>query len=169
MSDATVEEDAGAKKSSRLPMIIGVVLALVGAGGGYFLVSADPLGLFGGKEMPVAEEKAEPSRYDSPVALGSVGFVDVPPVVIALGPASERRALRFQSSLEVPSGKEEAVAAIIPRVQDVLNSYLRAVDPADFDAPGALDRLRGQLLRRIKLVAGEENVRDLLVLEFIVN
>jgi flagellar FliL protein len=168
MSDATVEEEAGEKKKSRLPLIIGLVLLPVGAAGGFFMVKADPLGLFGGgdKQETAAEES---TRYADPIPLGTVGFVAVPPVVIPIGATSDRRSLRFQASLEVPSAEVNAVTAIVPRVQDVLNSYLRALDPADFEAPGALDRLRGQLLRRIKLVAGEENVRDLLVLEFIVN
>lgn len=163
MSDATVEEQAGEAKRSKLPVILGLALLPIGGAGGFFFVSSDPLGLFGTTEQ-VAEPA--PDRYADPMPLGNVAFVEIPAVVIGL---SENRTLRFRASLEVPQSSAQAVGRIVPRVQDVLNSYLRAVDPADFDAPGALIRLRGQLLRRIKLVAGDENVRDLLVLEFIVN
>jgi flagellar FliL protein len=172
MADATVDEPAEGKKSSKLPVIIGAVLAILGGAGGFFVVSQDPLGLLGSKGT--AEEKAEkveegPNTYADPTPLGAVAFVEVPVITIGLGPASDGRVLRFRASLEVPAEHTDAVAGIVPRVQDVLNSYLRALEPADYEAPGALIRLRSQLLRRVKLVAGEDRVRDLLVLEFIVN
>ena len=56
-----------------------------------------------------------------------------------------------------------------PRAVDVLNTYLRAVDPADVDDPAAMLRMRAQMLRRIQVVMGEGKVRDLLVAEFIVH
>ena len=61
------------------------------------------------------------------------------------------------------------VTLLMPRVLDVLNSYLRAVDPASFDDPGAMTRLRAQMLRRIQIVTGEGRVRDLLITEFVLN
>jgi flagellar FliL protein len=44
---------------------------------------------------------------------------------------------------------------------------MRAVEPVRFEEPGALMRIRSQLLRRIQIVTGEGRVRDLLVTEFI--
>lgn len=168
MADATVDAPAEGKKSSKMPLIIGAVLAVLGGAGGFFVVQKDPLGLFGA-DKGHAEESAKDSAYQDLTPLGDVGFVEVPPIVIGLGPASDGRTLRFRASLEVPAAHTASVSAIVPRVQDVLNSYLRALEPADFEAPGALIRLRSQLLRRVKLVAGDDHVRDLLVLEFIVN
>ena len=169
MSDATVEEKVDASKPSKLPLIVGIVLAAAGGAGGFVAMSSGMLdGIVGGDSAPAAEQAAEapaPSFVDS-TPLGDVAFVEVPPAVISLG---GDRHLRFRVSLEVPRGHRATIEAILPRVQDVLHSYLRALGPEDFDAPGALMRLRSQLLRRIKLVAGEDHVRDLLVLEFIVN
>jgi flagellar FliL protein len=57
----------------------------------------------------------------------------------------------------------------MPRVVDVLNGFLRAVDVTDLEDPAALLRLRAQMLRRVQIVTGEGAVRDLLVMEFVVN
>ncbi|SMX26291.1 Flagellar FliL protein [Pelagimonas phthalicica] len=170
MSDATVdEEEVEEKKPSKLPMIIGVVLALAGGGGGFFAVQS---GLLGGgtdseKHDSSAEAHAEETVETAP--LPDVSFIEVPQLVISLGPKAQASHLRFRASLEVPKNYTTEVESILPRVQDVLNSYLRALDPRDLEAPGALIKLRGQMLRRIRLVAGEGRVSDLLVLEFVLN
>jgi flagellar FliL protein len=61
------------------------------------------------------------------------------------------------------------VAALMPRVLDVLNTYLRAVQARDIEDPAALARLRAQMLRRIQVVTGDGQVRDLLITEFVLN
>ena len=50
---------------------------------------------------------------------------------------------------------------IMPRVTDVLNGYLRAVEVRDLEDPTALSRLRAQMLRRVQMVSGEGRVLDL--------
>ncbi|WP_323768041.1 flagellar basal body-associated FliL family protein [Antarctobacter sp.] len=170
MSDATVDEiEPVAKKSSKLPLIIGMVLALAGGGGGFYAVQS---GLIGGGKSDDADSHAPADHGDPHVetkALPDVSFVEVPPVLISLGPGAQASHLRFRASLEVPAEYQAEVEKILPRIQDVLNSYLRALEAHDLQAQGALVRLRGQMLRRIKLVAGEGRVRDLLVLEFVLN
>jgi flagellar FliL protein len=69
----------------------------------------------------------------------------------------------------VPKGREKDVTAILPRVVDVLNSYLRALEISDLEDPAALTRLRAQMLRRVQIVAGPGQVNDLLVMEFVMN
>jgi flagellar FliL protein len=54
-------------------------------------------------------------------------------------------------------------------VVDVLNGYLRALEPREIEDPAALMRIRAQMLRRVQVVAGGDRVRDLLVMEFVVN
>ncbi|QYZ69802.1 flagellar basal body-associated FliL family protein [Neotabrizicola shimadae] len=98
-----------------------------------------------------------------------IAFVPVDPVVVSLGHGGSDRHLRFRAQLEVNQPYEAEVAALLPRIVDVLNGYLRAVDAASLDEPTALIRTRAQLLRRIQMVTGEGRVRDLLVAEFVVN
>ena len=58
---------------------------------------------------------------------------------------------------------------LLPRIVDVMNGYLRALDAAELENPAALVRLRAQMLRRIQIVTGEGRVRDLLITEFVLN
>jgi flagellar FliL protein len=59
------------------------------------------------------------------------------------------------------------VERLSPRVLDILNSYLRAIDIAILEDPGALITVRAQMLRRIQIVIGEDFVTDLLITEFV--
>ena len=96
-------------------------------------------------------------------------FLAVDPLVISLGPGGGNSHLRFRAQLEVAPGQEEYVAALMPRVVDVLNSYLRAVELRDLENPSALVRLRAQMLRRVQVVVGDGRVKDLLVMEFVLS
>lgn len=157
------EEDEAPKKSSKMPMIIGLVLMLALGGGGFFAVySGMILAPSNNAEM---EEELEPETEPLP----SVSFVPVDPLVINLGSASSSRHLKFRAQLEVEPGAEEEVTSMLPRVSDVLNGYLRAVEVTELEEPTALIRLRAQMLRRIQIVTGEGRVRDLLVMEFVLN
>ncbi len=175
MTDTTMDEaEAGPAKPSKLPLIIGVVLALAGGGGGFFAVSSGMLGLGGGEPAEHTEgaEGAGNSEQEAPgpmAPLGDIAFIEVPPMVISLGPGAQSSHLRFRASLEVPGSAQADVERILPRIQDVMNSYLRALEASDIEAPGSLIRIRAQLLRRIQLVSGEGRVRDLLVTEFVLN
>lgn len=147
------------KKAPKTGLIIGLVLALAGAGGGFFAVQS---GLLFGAPAPEATE-AEIK------ALPDVSFVPVERLVVSLGPKSGNRNLIFGAQLEVAAGYEADVEKVLPRVVDVLNGYLRAVDLAELEDPSALHRLRAQMLRRIQIVTGEGRVRDLLIMEFVLN
>jgi len=61
------------------------------------------------------------------------------------------------------------VQALMPRIMDVLNIYLRALDPPELEEPAALLRLRAQMLRRVQIVTGPGLVNDLLIIEFVFN
>jgi flagellar protein FliL len=151
-------------KKSKMPLILGVILALAGGGGGYMAVQ---MGLIGGAHDAGAGDHAVDESLLPPVA--PVAYVVVDPLIVNLPPQSGRTLLRFGAQLEVVPEHQAEVEALKPRIVDVMNGYLRAVEPADFEDPAVLIRLRAQLLRRIQVVAGEGRVRDLLVQEFVLN
>lgn len=163
--EETVEgtEDESPAKKSKLPLIIGIVLALAGAGGGFFAASS---GLILGEEMPEEEVVEEPILVEP---LNGIAFIELDPLVININRAGRAAHLRFVAHLEVNQQAEADVTLLLPRILDVLNNYLRAVDFEELEEPGSLIRLRSQMLRRIQIVAGEERVRDLLISEFVVN
>ncbi len=102
-------------------------------------------------------------------ALPDISFVPVTPMVVSLGSNASSRHLRFTAELEVAKAYQPDVILLMPRILDVLNGYLRAVDAAQLEDPTALIRLRAQMLRRVQIVTGEGRVRDLLVTEFVLN
>ena len=148
------------KRRSKLPLVVGLVLALAGGAGGFLAV---PAGIIGGTSLAVEEPKAEVEP------LAPMAFVPLEPLIVNLPGSGDRRFLRFAAQLEVDPAHLDEVTALTPRVVDVLNGYLRAVEVREVEDPAALVRLRAQMLRRVQVVAGPGRVRDLLVMEFVVN
>jgi flagellar protein FliL len=151
------------KKKSGKPLLFGAVLALILGGGGFFavysgMILAPPVG---------GEQAAEDNVPAKP--LPKVAFVSIDPIVINLGKGSSNRYLKFRAELEVEPSAESDVTTMLPRVADVLNGYLRALSVSDLEEQTALIRLRAQMLRRIQIVTGEGRVRDLLIMEFVLN
>ncbi|MGR3631653.1 MAG: flagellar basal body-associated FliL family protein [Limimaricola soesokkakensis] len=160
-ADLPPQEHDTPHKKRGLPLILGLVLALVGGGGGFFAVSSGMLG-GGTAEEPESEVPAMPEAAPA-------SFVPLDPLVINLPPGSGRRLLRFSAQIEVAPEHAAEVESLRPRIVDVLNTYLRAVELADLEDPAALTRLRAQMLRRVQVVAGAGRVRDLLVMEFVLD
>lgn len=160
-TDPAAEEPP--KKKSKLPLLIGLILMLALGGGGFYAVYS---GLILAPHAP--EVQAHGDGHEALGPLGDVAFVALDPMVISLGNSGARH-LRFSAQLEVPPAYQPDVELLRPRVMDVLNGYLRAVDIALLEDPSALMRLRAQMLRRVQIVVGEGRVRDLLIIEFVLN
>lgn len=182
MSNAAATAETPAR-SSKLPLILGLVLALAGAGGGFYATYAGLIdSLLPGGAGSAGSHGATPEHgTPDPAAAshggssgdsghsGDVGFVPLDPITVNMGPRAESRHLRFSAQLEVPSGNEGDVQHLMPQIMDVLNIYLRALDPHELQEPAALLRLRAQMLRRVQIVTGPGMVNDLLVMEFVFN
>lgn len=154
----TIPEEAPKKRSKR-PLLIGLMLALVLGGAGFYATWSGMI--LGGGEEAHAEVMPGP--------LSGVAFVPLETMVVSLGPKSGSEHLRFTAQVEVVDSAAADVTLLIPRILDVLNSYLRAVDVAEIEDPAAMAKLRSQMLRRIQIVTGEGRVRDLLITEFVLN
>lgn len=157
-ADTTIESSP--KKLSKKPLLIGLVLAVVLGGGGFYAT-------FSGLILGGHEEHAEEEKLPGP--LTGIAFVPLETIVISLGPDSGSEHLRFTAQLEVVDAAAADVTTLAPRILDVVNSYLRAIDTASIEDPQAMARLRAQMLRRIQVVTGEGRVRDLLITEFVLN
>ncbi len=140
--------------------MIGLLLFALCGGGGFYAIHAGLL------SKAVAAFAGAPA---SAAKLPDITFVPVHTLVVSVGEGATARHLKFTSSLEVSPAARAEVSALLPRILDVMNGYLRAVDPASLEDPSALVRLRAQLLRRIQLVTGDGRVRDLLVTEFVLD
>lgn len=144
------------------PVILGLGLALALGGGGFYatfsgMVSSDSL-MRGSGDAPA-----------STLPAGAFAYVPIEPITINLGPRGQARHLRFAAQLEVPPADVDEVSRLMPRVLDVLNIYLRALETHELEEPAALIRLRAQMLRRLQVVTGPGRVNDLLITEFVFN
>lgn len=180
MADTQKDDSAPApKKKGKRALIIAVAALLLGSAGGFYATYS---GLIAGPEAEeVAEaeegvegvegEGGETALHGDPIVAGEseVSFIPVSPIVVSLARSQEPKHLRFTSQLEVPSEHSGEVSRLMPRVVDVMNGYLRAVDPGEFESPGALITLRSQMLRRVELVVGPGRVSDVLVMEFVLS
>jgi flagellar FliL protein len=161
MTDETVDlvED---KPKRRLGFVFSVIfVALIGLGGGFgavvFGVIPQSLSFFG---------KSDDSLKEGDV---SFAFIEMPVINLSLNNSDTYRHLRTSLHLEVPEKSGTKVKHLVPRLMDVLNGYLRAVDISDLESAGAMSKLRAQMLRRVQVVAGPGAVNDLLITEFILN
>ena len=150
-----IEEGPG--RRSRRSLLLGLGLAALLGGGGFYVAWS---GLVLGGHDAAAEV---------PGPVKGIAFLPLETLIISLGQGSGSRHLRFTAQLEVADSAVRDVSLLAPRILDVLNSYLRAIDSAELENPQAMARLRAQMLRRIQIVTGEGRVRDLLITEFVLN
>jgi len=174
MADEEQASDSAARAApSRLPLIIGLVLALVGGGGGFYAAWAGllPFGPGATREEAATEGGSGNggARGQQVVDFGHLVYVPIEPLVISFSDGDRSRHLRFRSELEVPGDEASEVTRVMPRIIDVLNTYLRALRLSDLEESTALPRLRAQMLRRVQAVVGRARVNDLLVMEFVLN
>lgn len=159
--DATTAPDAAGSPrtaGARLRAAsLGLALAAAAAGAGFYATNS-------GRVPEALMQLASIGGKDAPAV-----FVPIEPIVVSLPPGAGGSHLKVTAELEVAPGAAGRVESLRPRVLDVLNTYLHAVEPARFEEAGALMRLRAHMLHRVKVVVGAERVRDLLVTEFVVN
>jgi flagellar FliL protein len=165
MTDAAADTPEVPGKSRKLTYVLWLLLALAGAGGGFYAVYAGLIPAPGGDSHADSHSSDPGSQTATP---DDTVFVAIEPIMISLAGGSGEH-LRFRAELEVAPDQVAEVTRIMPRIVDVLNSYLRALENRDLRDPMALTRLRGQMLRRVSIVAGPGRVRDLLIMEFVLN
>ena len=159
MSDETPpSEEEPKKKGGKLGLVIGLVLAIAGGSGAFFAVSS-------GMILGSSDDDHAEVAYEE-VADEKVAFVPIDRIVVSMG-SQPKYQLRFNAQLEVVPEKSEQVTLLMPRILDVLNGYLRAVDLEELEDPSALLNIRTQMLRRVQLVTGKGHVNDLLITEFV--
>lgn len=159
MVDATAQETETTPRKGR-SLLFGSIAAIVTGVSGFAASFFDmiPLGSVASVDHTVDV---------APVSAAE--FVPIEALTISLGTNSTARHLRFAAQIDVRPGYGEEIRNLMPRILDVLNGYLRAVDPALLEDTSSLSRLKAQMLRRIQIVTGEGRVRDLLITEFVLH
>jgi flagellar FliL protein len=138
-----------------------VVLLGGGAAAAFFLVPG-----VASKVMALlpASTPAAPDPAVRPV------FVEIPEMVVTLPNGGRPRQMRIRLALElarVEEGKKPA-DVLGPRVYDALVIYLRTLREPELDGAIAIDRMRGDIFRRLDLLLGGGVLRDVLITALVV-
>jgi flagellar FliL protein len=170
MSATTTDGSAkkSRKKGGRL-LLFGVAALLLmggGAGAAWVLVPGMPdimRKIVVGSPVPGEEAVAAPMAQVRPV------FVELPEMTLTLPNAGRPRQLRLKLAMEVAADPGQPPPELMnPRVYDSLVLYLRTLRDGELEGALAMDRLRGDLHRRLDLLLGEGRVRDVLITGFVV-
>lgn len=175
-----VGSEEGPKKKSKGLLIVLILSVLLGGGAFYGVYSGMIPSPFGNDSPPgaVAEDAPDAFSGDVPepfaeerpsIDPASIAFIALDDMIISLGSTASASHLKVKLSIEVAREEENAVSALKPRILDVLNTFLRAVDERELEKPHAMMRIRAQMLRRVQLVTPEGAVRDVLIQEFVLN
>ena len=139
-----------------------LVLLTAGAGAAWKFAPAlrnrvEAIAGIGGKPAVAAIAHSHPS------------YVDLPEMAVTLPNNGHPRQMRIHITVELahdaPSGASADVLS--PRVYDALLTYLRTLRDGEVDSGLGLDRLRGDLYRRLDLVLGPGVLRDVLITSLI--
>jgi flagellar FliL protein len=162
MADTEKTEDGAADEAApsvkgRLKLIIAAVgtLAILGAGGGYFLFMRHH-----GEE---AHAEAPPPKPPS--------FIEVPDMMVNLAgaPGDRVQYLKVKITLEVKEEKQvEEIKPTLPRVTDIFQTYLRELRPSDFNGSAGLYRMKEELTRRVNAAVAPYQVSAVLFKEVVV-
>jgi flagellar protein FliL len=138
----------------------GVVVLLGGGAGAYFF-------FFAGHK---AAAKAGTEEAAIPVTPPQVAYSDMPDIIVNIQSADGSPAyLKLATSLELDTGDEKAgMTALMPRIVDQFQGYLRELRIDDLKGSAGVLRLKEELLRRINVAAAPYHVRDVLLKEMIV-
>jgi len=132
-----------------------VLVLLLGGGAAYFFLG-------GKKEEPVAEAQ--------PQAVKALVYYNLPEILVNLNAAGRRSSfLKMTISLELENQADiPRIQAVMPRIVDNMQSYLRELRAEDLRGSAGLFRLREELLARVNAASQPAKVSDVLFQEVLV-
>ncbi|HLI21153.1 MAG TPA: flagellar basal body-associated FliL family protein [Stellaceae bacterium] len=155
-------ESAAPKGGGKKKLIIivgGVVGLLAVAGAGLYFTGM--LDSFLGKKAPVAA--APPPK--------PLVFFDLPDFLVNLNSGGAKKASFLKLSVSLELDKQEDTAklqAVMPRIVDNFQIYLRELRVDDLRGSGGIYRLREELLARVNAAVAPVKVNDVLFKEMLV-
>jgi flagellar basal body-associated protein FliL len=159
----TYEAASKPRRSTRPLLLVGLILGSIGVGG-----AAGALGLLAPIHALVSGHEAAATQ-PAPV------FYALPEFRVAIGGLANDQSsaapvlgghLRAVVQLEVEAARLTQVEALQPRIVDALLTFLHALDQRDVGSARSLDRLKAQMLHRVRQVTGNDAVHGVLITEF---
>lgn len=190
-------ESASGNKKKKIIMIAAPLILLLGGGAGlYFTGMLDKLlgkehpaveasaegagaegekkeaGAEGGHGEKAAEGEAKKEGEGGGEGAGHAGpaFLKVPDLIVNLnGDGGQTRYLRLSVQLELANEADvKAVEAVLPRVIDQFQTYLRELRIQDLRGSKGMYRLQMEMLSRVNAAAAPTEVKDVLFQEILV-
>ncbi len=149
----------GGKGKLIIMVAVPVVLLLVGAGLWFSGILPNMLGM--NKHAEAAEQ---------PAKLVPPSYVDVPEMIANLNSGSHKPSyVKLAARIEVPTAEDaEKVKAALPRLQDMMQTYLREMRPEELRGSAGTYRLREELLVRANAAVAPAKVTDVLFTQMLV-
>lgn len=156
--DTAVSTGAGVARRGRMrrSFLLAVpVVLLTGAG---VVWKSGLLSVFRHKSAPGTATPAPPV------------FVDVPEIIANLDAGPRHTSyVKLQVRLELlKSSDQDAVRAAMPRVVDLIQTYLREMRPEEIKSPDGTYRLREELIARADVALAPVRIRNVLFNELLV-
>ena len=172
--DAKATSKGGGSKK-KLLMIIALILLLVvgGLAGAYFTGLLDPVVemLTGDAEEDKCEDEGEDEDEDEGKCPEQQAvFYDLQEVLVNLNTGGRKSSfLKIRISLELEKETDiPLIKALMPRVIDNFQVYLREIRLDDLKGSAGIYRLREELLRRITAASAPAKIKDVLFKEMLV-
>ena len=162
--DEIAAQPARRKVSGKRLVLFAILpMLMLAGGGGALYVTGVFESLFGGGEE-AGEEIVVEHEYTPGV------YHDLPDILVNLSNAGRQQSvLRLSVSLELSSESVRAdVDALLPRIIDNFQIYLRGLTLNDVRGSAGLHRLREELFRRVAAEMPDHAVRDVLFREMLV-
>lgn len=174
VADVIGEDDEGGGGMDMRKIVLFVILPLlilVGVGAGLYFSGA-----LGGTEEEVVEEEkkeekepAEEEVVEIPEGEGPA-FLALDPLIVNLATSDGNpRFLRLSLQLELASEADKvAIEAVLPRVVDQFQTYLRELRVRDLRGSAGIYRLQKELLSRVNQASAPIEVKDVLFQEILI-
>jgi len=187
-ADGDLEEVKKGGKKKLIMILLPLLLLLGGGGGAYYMGYLDSLlGVEAeesdeGEHDEHAEDDGHGKKEDSHAKKddghgdghggegGDSAFLEIPPMIVNLNTQDGTpRYLRLtiQLELEDPSDKD-AIQAVMPRVVDQFQTYLRELRDSDLRGSAGVYRLQMELLWRVNQAVEPIEVKDVLFQEILI-
>jgi flagellar FliL protein len=152
----------GGSKKLIIIIIVAVLLLLIGGGAAAYF-----MGVF---DTSPQETEVEPSEDSKKAAEDLAFFHDLPDITVNLNAKGRRRSvMKLKISLEVGSPDEiPKLQALMPRVIDNFQVYLRELRLDDLKGSAGMYRLREELMMRVNAAISPAKVKAVLFKEMLV-
>lgn len=174
LSEGEGEAGGGFDAKKILLFVLLPLFAIAGIGGGlYFTGTLDKLLAGKGGEEQHAEAGAHDDgkgkKSGTAAVVPGAYFLEIPNMLVNLNADGETRYLRLSVQLELGKpGDVQAIEAVMPRVVDQFQTYLRELRVRDLRGSQGIYRLQMELLARVNAAAYPIEVKDVLFQEILI-